>query len=262
MRDETTKLTGGAMPRTSVLFLTICLCLSGCENGSQTCDRGDADQDTTCPECDASCPECDASCDDGGVEALRRVMAARRSIRQWSGEPITREDVEALFWAAQGITDPDRATGLPGVRGFRNSPSAGATYPLEMYVVTENVEGLDQGVYWYRPVEDTIEAVGPEGSVAAAFAEACSEQPWVEEAAANFVIAADHTRTTNHYGARGTLYVTLEAGHAAQNLMLMAVARGLGTVAIGAFHGNTIEEMLELPDDHSPVYIVTVGHPR
>lgn len=254
------------MRRATILFLCATyLCLSGCEEGTETCECGDAACDAAC---DAGCTECDTSCDDSSVqpaegdeEALRRVMAARRSIRSWTDEPLTRADVEALFWAAQGITAPDRPTGLPGVRGYRTSPSAGATYPLEVYVVAENVEGLDQGVHWYRPLEDAIEAAGPEGSLAAAFGEACNDQPWVTEGAANFVITGVHDRTVDHYGGRGVMYVNLEVGHAAQNMMLMAVARGLGTVAIGAFHGTQISELLELPEDHSPVYVITVGHP-
>jgi SagB-type dehydrogenase family enzyme len=246
---------------TVILLCTISTLFSGCEDGTQPCDRTDAGSDASCPRCDASCGDADVGPAESDEEVLRRVMAARRSIRQWSGAALSRDDVDALFWAAQGITAPDRPTGLPGVMGFRTSPSAGATYPLEMYVLAESVEGLDQGVYWYHTVEGTIEPAGVEGSLAADFADACSEQPWVGEGAANFVIAAVIERTAERYGPRGTMYVHLEAGHAAQNMMLMAVARGLGTVAIGAFDGPRIAQMLGLPEGHDPMYIVTVGHP-
>ena len=246
------------------LFVAIfcCAALMGCEE-SQPCDQScDAGCDTTCEEPDAA--PCDSGVGpiEGDEEALRRVMAARRSIRAWDLDPITREDIHAMLWAAQGITAPDMPTGVPGITGYRTSPSAGATYPLELYVVAENVEGMDQGVHWYRPMEETIEQVGPTGPLAVPFAEACNGQIWVEEAQANIVIAAVHERTMDRYGGRGTFYVTLEAGHAAQNIMLMAVARELGTVAIGAFDGNQVEELLELPEDHAAVYVITVGRPR
>ena len=247
------------------LLVLVCLgsmTLASCE------EAGDASCEVTCPD-----PP-DADLCDGGVgpgegdeEALRRVMAARRSVRQWSRNAISREDIEALMWAAQGVTAPDMPTGVPDIVGYRTSPSAGATYPLELYVITNNVAGMEQSVYWYHPMRaltadgEFLEEVGPAGSMASEFGAACVGQEWVARAQANIVITADYERTRARYGTRGDTYVTLEAGHAAQNIMLMAVARGLGTVPIGSFGGDVVHELLGLPEEHSVVYVVAVGDP-
>jgi len=238
--------------------LLILVCLAGCEEGDNCALAGDTG-------CDVTCPDVEPVAGDEG--ALRRVMAARRSVRQWSRNALSRDDVAALMWAAQGITAPNMPTAVPDIVGYRTTPSAGATFPLELYVISNNVAGMEQSVYWYHPNKELtadgefLEQVGTTGSKASEFSAACYGQEWVELAQANIVITADYERTRARYGPRGDLYVTLEAGHAAQNIMLMAVARGLGTVAIGSFDAGVIHELLELPEGQSVVYVVAAGDP-
>lgn len=184
--------------------------------------------------------------------SIEETLLKRRSVRNYTGESLTLQEVSQLLWAAQGISDP---------RGFRTAPSAGATYPLETYLVVGNVENLAQGVYRYDPQEHKLvrtldKDVRSELSVAAL------GQPWVEEGAISIVFAAVYERTTRRYGDRGIKYVHMEVGHAGQNVHLQAVALGLGTVVIGAFRDERVKEILDLPQDEQPLYIMPVGRSK
>lgn len=181
--------------------------------------------------------------------SLERSLLNRRSIRSYSGQPLTLQETSQLLWAAQGITDPG---------GFRTSPSAGALYPLELYIVAGDVEGLLPGVYRYQP--DGHQLVKTlDGDKRAELASAALEQSCVEEGAADFVFTTVYERTTGKYGERGIRYVHMEVGHAAQNLCLQATALGLGAVTIGAFHDKEVSQLLNLPTNEQPLYIIPVG---
>ena len=190
-----------------------------------------------------------------GVMSVEEAIARRRSIRSYTDEPLSLQDISQLVWSAQGITDPGRR--------FRAAPSAGATYPLEVYVVvgTNGVTGLAEGVYHYDPIEHQLENV-LRGDLRSSLANAALGQGWVREAPVNIVIAAVYERTTGRYGDRGIRYVHMEAGHVGQNLYLQAVARGLGMVVVGAFHDDQVQALLQLPEDQKPLYIIPIGHPR
>ncbi len=190
-----------------------------------------------------------------GEMSLEEAIQRRRSVRDYTGEPLLLSEVGQLLWAAQGVTSE---------WGGRAAPSAGGTYPLELYVVVGEVAGegggLAPGVYRYRPgTHDLVAWV--EGDRRAALAAASLNQAWVREAAIDVVVAAVFARTTRTYGERGVRYVHLEAGHAAQNLSLQAVGLGLGTVVVGAFYDVDVQEVLELPADHEPLYVIPVGRP-
>jgi len=181
--------------------------------------------------------------------SVEEALLNRRSVRQYTGEPLTIQEVSQLVWAAQGITDP---------RGLRTAPSAGALYPLELYVVVGDVEDLAVGVYKYRPQEHELEKV-LEGDVRAELADAALGQASVRTAAIDIVISAVYERTTVQYGDRGIRYVHLEAGHAAQNLCLQATAMDLGIVTAGAFTDDQVKEVLNLPENEQPLYIIPIG---
>jgi len=181
--------------------------------------------------------------------SIEEALLKRRSVREYTGEPLTLQEVSQLLWAAQGITDP---------RGFRTAPSAGGLYPLEVYVVVGDVEDLATGVYRYRPQEhELVKLLGEDKRTE--IAEAALGQAWVEEAAVDMVITAVYERTTVKYGDRGIRYVHMEAGHAAQNLCLQATAMNLGAVTVGAFHDEEVKEVLDLPENERPLYIIPVG---
>jgi SagB-type dehydrogenase family enzyme len=159
---------------------------------------------------------------------------------------LSREEISQLLWAAQGITDPS---------GKRTAPSAGALYPLELYVATGD------GFHHYRPAEHVLRVVN-ESDLRPALHGAALQQSAVLDAPAVFVVTAVYSRTEAKYGAqRSPRYVHLEAGHAAQNILLQAVALGLGAVPIGAFYDDQVQAALDLPDEHAPLYLIPVGHP-
>ena len=185
---------------------------------------------------------------DSGV-SLEETLLKRRSIRDYTGEPLTLQEVSQLLWSAQGTTDP---------RGYRTAPSAGATYPLETYLVVGDVENLAEGVYRYQSAEHKLVKV-LDGDLRVQLADATLGQSCVKEGAVNIVVTAIYERTTRRYGDRGIRYVHMEVGHTAQNVYLQAVALGLGTVVIGAFHDDQVSKILKLPKNEHPLYIIPVG---
>ena len=174
-------------------------------------------------------------------------MGSRRSVREYSDQPLTTADLGQLLWAAQGITSE---------RGFRTAPSAGALYPLEVYLLTA------EGVFHYEPQHHQLRLMSQDDARPALYQAALQQEP-VLKAPAVFVLAAVYARTVQKYGEeRSPRYVHMEAGHAAQNLLLEATALGLGAVPIGAFHDQEVQKALGLPADHQPLYLIPVGHPR
>ena len=177
--------------------------------------------------------------------SLEEAIVQRRSRRSFTQQDLSWEQVSQLLWAAQGITDESTQ--------FRAAPSAGALYPLELYVVT------GEGVYHYLPQGHELEKV-LDGDFCPPLCEAALSQPAVEDAPVSIVIAAVYQRTEKKYGERAVRYVHLEAGHAAQNILLQAVALGLGAVPVGAFYDDKVQEVLSLPPDEEPLYIISVGY--
>ena len=177
--------------------------------------------------------------------SLEEAIAARRSVRTFAKQQLTSEQLSQLLWAAQGITD---------TRGYRTAPSAGALYPLEIYVIAAD------GFSHYQPVTHELEALAAE-DLRPAIWEGGLEQDALRDAPAVFLIAGVYARTAAKYGERAPQYVHLEAGHAAQNLLLQAVALGLGGVPIGAFYDEELQSALSLPENHVPLYLLAVGYP-
>lgn len=180
--------------------------------------------------------------------SIEQALAERRSVRSYSKDPLSLQDVSQLVWAAQGITQG----------AYRTAPSAGALYPLEIYVVVGNVQGLEQGVYKYNPEEHVIEQVN-QGDMRQQLQQSSLNQSSVGDGAIDIVIAGVFERTTKKYGERGNQYVYMEAGHAAQNIYLQAVSLDLGTVTIGAFDEPTIQKILDMNEDEIPLYIMPIG---
>jgi len=187
-----------------------------------------------------------------GEQSLESALDVRRSIRDYTGAPLSLEEVSQLLWAAQGVTDTN---------GGRTAPSAGALYPLEVYVVAGNVTSLDAGVYRYRPHGHTIE-VHVHGDMRTGLARAALGQDCVSEGAAVLVFAAVYDRTKRKYRERGTRYVHMEVGHAAQNVCLQATVLGLGAVPVGAFDDAAVHKTLKLPRSEKVLYLVPVGKPE
>ncbi len=190
--------------------------------------------------------------DTDGTVTVESAIRERRSARDYSGEPLTLAELGQLLWAAQGLTSRD---------GLRSAPSAGALYPLEVYVVAGKVESLAAGVYRYLPRGHRLRHVA-DGDLRESLAAAALNQSWVRRAPAVLVIAGVYERSAEKYGARAPRYTHIEVGHVAQNVYLQAVARDLGTVIVGAFRESEVQELLQLPANHVPLALMPVGHPR
>jgi SagB-type dehydrogenase family enzyme len=173
-------------------------------------------------------------------------------VREFASAPLRLDDLAQLVWAAQGQTARS---------GLRTAPSAGALYPLELFVVAGNVQDLAAGVYRYQPSPHRLALVA-EGDRRQRLVEAALGQRWIGEAPAILVIAGVERRTTVKYGARGMRYVHMEAGHAAQNALLQAVALGLGATVVGAFSDAEVRTVTALRPDEQPLYLIPVGRPR
>lgn len=181
-----------------------------------------------------------------GKMSVETALAQRRSVREFNDRPLTAAELGQLLWAAQGITNE---------RGYRTAPSAGALYPLEVYVATAD------GLYHYEAGRHALN-VFSESDVRPELQEAALNQAPVGQAPAVFVIVAVYERTAVKYGdERSSRYVHLEAGHAAQNLLLQAVALGLGAVPIGAFDDERVQQAMGLPAEQQPLYLIPVGQP-
>lgn len=178
-----------------------------------------------------------------GRMSLEEALSRRESVRDFSSDPLTKEELSQLLWSAQGKTRN---------RGARTSPSAGALFPLEIHVAVK------EGVFHYSPANHRLERIKA-GDIRSQLAAAALGQESVREAPAVFVIAAVFERTAVKYGNRAERYVKMEAGHAAQNLLLQAVALGLGAFPIGAFYDGKVREALGLPAGHEPLYLIPAG---
>jgi SagB-type dehydrogenase family enzyme len=187
---------------------------------------------------------------DGSI-SLEHCINQRRSVRYFSDQALTKDELGQLLWAAQGVTGPD---------GGRAVPSAGALYPPELNVLARNVASLTSGIYRYQVGRHELHLASsgydPEALIDAAFG-----QDWIASAPACISIAAIFERTTVKYGDRGHRYVCLEAGHAAENVMLQAVALGLATTMVGAFSDGDVGRVLCLNANEAPLCLIPVGRP-
>ena len=179
-----------------------------------------------------------------GESELLDAISRRGSVRDLSPDPLTDAELAALLWSAQGVSTPT---------GARTVPSAGALYPLEMYVVTPTE------VLHYVPSTSSVE-VRYDDRAKELVSDAVSDTP-AARAYALVVITGVPDRITGKYADRGIRYMWMEAGHAAQNLLLSAAALGLGAVTIGAFDDAGIADALGLSDVEEPLYLIPVGRP-
>jgi len=186
-----------------------------------------------------------------GKISVEKVLLERRSVRHYTNEPLSLSEISQLLWAAQGITDP---------RGFRTAPSAGARYPLEVYMVVGKVRTLSAGIYKYNPYKHELVKTA-EGDKRSDLCRAALNQGAIRNAPAVMVFGCVYERTTVKYGNRGIQYVFMEAGHAAQNVFLQAVSLGLGAVVMGAFNDHEAKKVLNLEADENLIYIMPIGRP-
>jgi SagB-type dehydrogenase family enzyme len=185
-------------------------------------------------------------------EALRK----RRSVREYSGRPVSMGELSQILFAAQGITGESHG------RKLRTAPSAGALYPMEIYVIAHTVKGLEPGIYHYDPFGHVLE-LRESGDMRRALSGAGLGQSALREAAFVIACAAVPGRTTAKYGERGYRYVLIETGHVGQNVLLQAVSLGLAAVPIGAFNDAELGRLLGIDGKReAALYLIAVGAPE
>lgn len=185
-----------------------------------------------------------------GTISIEQTLNQRRSVREYSNEPLTINDISQLVWAAQGINDSRT--------GFRTAPSAGATFPIEIYMLVTNVEKIIDGVYRYDNKKHSLKKY-IDGDLREELYRVSLRQQSILNAQVVMVITGIIARTEQRYGQRALRYVYMEAGHVAQNVYLQCVALNIGTVVIGAFQDNGVTDALQLPDGEHPLYIMPLG---
>jgi SagB-type dehydrogenase family enzyme len=199
-----------------------------------------------------------------GEVSLEETILRRRSIRRYQKQPVELSQLSQVLWSAQGIT---------GTGGFRAAPSAGATYPLEIFVAIgkqgvimrevptasrQAPEELASGIYHYEVDAHSL-TLQKSGDLRPDLARAALDQEFIVEAPVDIVICAIYYRTSYRYGGRGERYVHIEVGHVGENIHLQALALGLATVEVGAFHDEEVRKVLGVQEQTKPVYIMPLG---
>ena len=188
-----------------------------------------------------------------GKMSLEEAIASRRSVRRYRSEPLTPSQLSQILWSAQGITGAGR---------LRAAPSAGATYPLEIFafIGKQAIEGLQAGIYHYDVDSHSLVLHQP-GDLRKELARAALDEGFIANAPLDIVICALYPRTSYRYGRRGERYVHMEVGHVGENIHLQAVALGLATVEVGAFDDEEVRKVLGVEEQIKPLYIMPIGKP-
>ncbi len=181
--------------------------------------------------------------------SVEEALLKRRSVREYKNEALNIEGLSQLLWAAQGVTDSE---------GHRTAPSAGAIYPLELYVVAGNVKDIPAGLYKYSPTNHELTVIKT-GDLREELHKAALNQDPIKNAPAILVLSAIYNKTTQKYGEVGLTFADMEAGHAAQNIYLQAVSLNLGTVTIGGFDDEIVNAVMGLSEYEVPLYLMPVG---
>ena len=189
-----------------------------------------------------------------GKVSLEEAITKRRSVRKYRPESLALFQLSQILWSAQGVTGGGR---------LRAAPSAGATYPLEVFAVIgkQAIEELETGIYHYEVDSHSLSLHKP-GDFRIDLARAALDEGFIAVAPVDIVICALYTRTSYRYGRRGERYVHMEVGHVGQNIHLQAVALGLATVEVGAFDDENVRKVLDVEEQIKPLYIMPIGKPR
>lgn len=228
------------------LLLSVSIFLFSCEPEEEV-NEETAEPENAAPQVDVELPAPEPS-EEGTFEDL---LYHRQSRRDFVEEELPLEDLSQIAWSSAGV-------GVDGTTGAtRTAPSAGATDPMEVFIVAGEVDGMEPGIYHYDYTSHELDLV-KEGDYRAELSSAALGQEFVEDGAASIVMAAKYERTKSRYGERGERYVHMEVGHMAQNVYLQVEALdSLGTVAIGAFDDDDVAAILET--DYEPLMIMPVG---
>jgi len=191
----------------------------------------------------------------GGKVSVEKAIKGRRTVRDFKEKGLSLMHLSQLLWAGQGITD--------SLEKKRAAPSAGALYPLDIYILIgeSSVEKIEAGIYRYLPNEHSLLPIAT-GDRRRDMALASLSQMWMSRAPAMLIITSEYQRIKGKYGERGIRYALMEVGHVGQNLFLQAEALGLGTGIVGAFDDSQVSKIASLPTQHEPLLIIPVGYKK
>jgi len=184
--------------------------------------------------------------------SINYAIQSRRSVRSYKESPLSLKDISQLLWSAQGITDPKTR--------FRSAPSAGAIYPLSVYVVVQKkgVDGLSPGIYLYVAEGHGLKQMRS-GDFYPDLVNAALNQDWIKRSSVVFIFTGEPFAMSLKYKERAWQYIFMGAGMAAENLILQAVAMGLGSCPVGAFYDEKVAELIRLKGNEKPLLVVPVG---
>jgi len=194
-----------------------------------------------------------------GNVTLEEAISKRRSRRNIQSKEISAEQLSQILWACYGITSPQSGPSHIG-GGLRSTPSAGALYPLDIYVLVGNVKGIEPGVYKYIPKGHRIIRT-IDKDTRKELSDVASNLKIISLAPVVLVYSAVFSRCTDKFGSIGReRYVCMEVGHSAQNVYLQVEALHLGTYVIGWFNDSKVKKIMQLRKDQDPLYIMPVGY--
>lgn len=222
-----------------IIFISIFILIAGCSKAENT----KTGENTTQNEENQDIIHLPQPDKEGGG-GLHKILNDRRSIRSYVDGEITKEELSQILWSGDGISYEERA--------FRTAPSAGALYPIDIFVFNE------EGVFRYEPQDHYLKRVQDEDRRDDLYTASLS-QGAVRDADTVLVLMGFVERTSVKYGDRALRYVYIEGGHICQNILLEVENLGLGAVPIGAFHDEQILEILSLEDDVVPVFVIPIG---
>ena len=185
-----------------------------------------------------------------GEVSLESALKNRKSVRDFKDDALSLEQVSQILWAAHGVSHGDN---------YYTVPSAGALFPLEIYLIAEKVEDLAQGLYHYLPIGHKVEMINS-GSFLKTVSNVAYGQRALSHCPAIFIISGVVARSEKKYRERALRYVQFEVGHAGQNILLQAAALGLASVPMGAFIDDQVKERLGMEGE--PFYLLPVGYEK
>ena len=182
------------------------------------------------------------------------ILKKRKSVRSYSSRPLELEKLSFLLWASTGIQRIEYGY------EFRTAPSAGALYPIETYLIINNVLNLEEGIYHYNIEKHYLELIKT-GNFKREISLDALHQYFLSEAPVIFIWSAIFYRSKWKYKERAYRYIFIDAGHIAQNLALSAIYAGLSSCQIGAFFDDEVNQLIEIDGiDESVIYISTIGY--
>lgn len=188
---------------------------------------------------------------------LRSVIKKRRSFRNFSDRPIDKQTISDILYFSSGAIRPNP---FESNNPFRAYPSAGAKYPLEIYLLVFNGKDIKPGLYHYDPHANLLEVLVeniPSSEIEPMWID---KQSWFKKASAILLITSIFQRTTDKYGERGISFPYIEAGHLAQNVYLLSTSLGIGCCTIGMLNENSVIKLLDInPRQEYPIYYIALG---